>query len=133
LFGLLLESVYPRRVRGAKGSGVNAAAISEIFGLCAAVAGVNGGLEPIAAIGEPPAGVTDGDRCGERPPERQRHIGNEAEYAEGDPKYFPLHVSILDASEQVMSGCRAKMFQIEMLSGTVILATPKRMRNDSYI
>jgi hypothetical protein len=89
---------------------------------------VNHGLEPIAAIGEPPAGVADGDRRGQRPPERKRHVGNEAEYAEGDPKYLPLHMSILDASELVMSRRRARMFQIEMLSGVAIPMNAKRMR-----
>ena len=89
------------------------------------------GLEPIAAIGKPPAGVADGDRRGQRPPERKRHVGNEAEYAEGDPKYFPLHTSILDALGVVMSRCQSRMFQIEILPGLGILVSPKRMRNDS--
>ena len=110
---------------------MDAAVIYEICRACAASASVNRGLEPIAAVGEPPAGVTDGHRCGQRPPERKLHVGNEAEHTEGDPKYFPLHMSILDASEQVTSRCRAKMFQIEMLPGPAIPVIPKRMRNDS--
>jgi hypothetical protein len=110
---------------------MNAALIYEICRACAASASVNRGLEPVAAIREPPACVADGDRRGQRPPQRKRHVSNEAEYAEGDPKYFPLHMSILDASEQVMSHCRAKMFQIEMLPGPAIPMIPKRMRNES--
>jgi hypothetical protein len=112
---------------------VDAAVIYEFCRLGVASACLNRGLEPIAAIGEPPAGVADGDRSGQRPPERQRHVGNEAEYAEGDPKYFPLHVSILDSSGLVMSRRRTKMFQIEKPSGAAIPMISKRMRNDSQI
>ena len=89
---------------------------------------MNHGLEPIAAVGEPPARVADRDRRRERPPERKRHIGDKAENGEGDPKYLPLHMSILDASELVMSRRRARMFQIEMLSGVAIPMNAKRMR-----
>ena len=97
----------------------------ELSWFCAAVAIVIRGLEPIAAIGKPPAGVADGDRRGQRPPERKRHVGNEAEYAEGDPKYLSLHMCILDASGRLMSRPRARMFQIEKLSGMAILLTSK--------
>ena len=88
-------------------------------------------LKPIAAVGEPPTRVADGNRRGERPPERQRHVGNQAEHAEGDPKYFPLHMSILDASGPVMSRRCAQMFQSGMHLGMAIPVNPKRMRNDS--
>ena len=131
LFGLLLESVYPRRVREAKRGGVKAAVIYEIFRLCDAPAGVSRVLEPIAAVGEPPAGISDGNCRGQRPPERKRHVGNQAEYAEGDPKDFPLHIAILDASGPVMSHRRGQMFQVELLAGTAIPMISKRMRNDS--
>ena len=97
----------------------------EFSGSCAAVAIVIRWLEPIAAIGKPPAGVTNGDCRGQRPPERERHVSNEAEYAEGDPKYLPLHMCILDASGRLMSRPRARMFQIEKLSGMAILLTSK--------
>ena len=97
----------------------------EFSGSCAAVVIVIRGLEPIAAIGKPPAGVADGDRRGQRPPERKRHVGNEAEYAEGDPKYLSLHMCILDASGRLMSRPRGRMFQIEKLSGMAILLTSK--------
>ena len=78
-----------------------------------AVAIVIRGLEPIAAIGKPPAGVTNGDCRGQRPPERERHVSKEAEYAEGDPKYLPLHMCILDASGLVMSRRHAKCSRAE--------------------
>ena len=97
----------------------------EFSGSCAAVAIVIRGLEPIAAIGKPPAGVTNGDCRGQRPPERERHVSKEAEYAEGDPKYLPLHMCILDASGRLMSRPRRRMFQIEKLSGMAILLTSK--------
>jgi hypothetical protein len=104
---------------------MNAVVIYEICRACAEPVSVNRGLEPIASISEPPAGVTDGDRCGERPPQRKRHVCNEAEHAKRDPKYFPLHMPILDASELVMSRRRAKMFQSGMLSGITIPVNPK--------
>ncbi len=117
-------------------AGQNAAAGTRLLfvktsGLCAAAASVKRGLEPIAAVGEPPACIPDGYRCGQRPPERKSHVGNEAEHAESDPKYFPLHMSILDVSGLVLWRCRAQMFQSGILSGTAIPVTPKRMRNDS--
>jgi hypothetical protein len=87
-------------------------------------------LEPIAAVGEPPARVTDGDRRGQRPPERKRHIGDQAEDREGDPKYLPLHMSILDASVLVTPRRLAKMFQIQMPPGLTIPVIPKRSRHD---
>jgi hypothetical protein len=92
---------------------------------------VKNGLEPIATIGEPPARVADGDRCGQRPPERKRHFGNKAENGEGDPKYLALHMSILDASALLMSRRRAKMFQIQMLAWPAIPMTPSLSRHDS--
>jgi hypothetical protein len=104
---------------------LNAAAIREIFGRCAAASSVNRGLEPIAAIGEPPARVANRDRRGERPPERKYHIGDEAEDRERDPKYLSLHMSILDASTVAMSRRRAKMFQIVTLPGPTIPVIPK--------
>jgi hypothetical protein len=131
LFGLLLESVYPRRVRGAKSGGVNTAVIQKIAKLLGAAAKMQSGLEPVAAVGEPPARVADRDRRGERPPERKRHIGNKAENGEGDPKYLPLHMSILDASALVMSRRRAKMFQIQILACPAIPMAPSRSRHDS--
>ena len=92
---------------------------------------MNRGLEPIAAVGEPPAGVADGDGRGQRPPERKRHVGNEAEHAERDPEYFPLHMCILDASGPQMSRSRLRVSQIEMPERAAIAAHPKRMLNDS--
>jgi hypothetical protein len=88
------------------------------------------GLEPIAAVGEPPARVADRDRRSERPPERKRHIGDQAEDREGDPKYLPLHMSILDVSELVMSRGHAKMFQIQLAAGRAVAMIPKRSRHD---
>jgi hypothetical protein len=88
-------------------------------------------LEPIAAVGKPPARVADGDRSGQRPPERKRHVGNEAEYAEGDPKYFPLHIIILIPMGRMVWGRQRKVFQIELPSGAASPVSLKRMRNDS--
>ena len=112
-------------------AGQNAAVIYEIFRLCDAPAGVSRVLEPIAAVGKPPASVADGDRSGQRPPERKRHVGNEAEYAEGDPKYFPLHITILNPMGRMVSGRQRKVFQIELPSGAASPVSLKRMRNDS--
>jgi hypothetical protein len=105
----------------------------EFSGSCAAVAIVIRGLEPIAAIGKPPAGVADGDRRGQRPPERKRHVGNEAEYAESDPKYFPLHVTILNPTSGMVWCRQGKVFQIEKRSGMANPVSLKRIRNDSKI
>jgi len=88
------------------------------------------GLKPIAAVSEPPAGVADGDGGGQRPPERERHIGKQAKYGERDPKYLPLHMSILDALALAMARRHAKMFQIQMHPGLTIPTAPKRSRND---
>jgi hypothetical protein len=96
----------------------------------AADANAKGGLEPIAAVGEPPARIANGDRRGERPPERQRHIGDKSKYREADPKYLPLHMSILDASALLMSRRRTKMFQIQMTAGWAVATIPKRSRHD---
>lgn len=92
---------------------------------------MNRGLEPIAAIGKPPAGVADGDRRGQRPPEGKRHVGNKAEHAERDPKYLPLHMSILDASGLMKLRRRTRMFQIEMYADGAVSMISKRMQNDS--
>ena len=107
------------------------AVIQSVCGQFDAAAIMRSGLEPIAAVGEPPARIANGNRRGQRPPERKRHIGNQAEYAEGDPKDFPLHIAILDASGPVMSHRRGQMFQVELLAGTAIPMISKRMRNDS--
>ena len=96
----------------------------------AADANGNGGLEPIAAVGEPPARVANGDRRGERPPERKHHIGDKSEHCEADPKYLPLHMSILDASALQLSRRRTKMFQIQMTAGWAVATIPKRSRHD---
>jgi hypothetical protein len=61
------------------------------------------GLEPIAAVGDPPTGCADRN-CGEEgPPEGQREIGDEAENCERYPKDFALHESIL-AGKYVYGG-----------------------------
>ena len=131
LFGLLLESVYPRRVRGAKRGGLRLAVIESVWGRFDAAAIMKSGLEPIAAVGEPPARIANGNRRGQRPPERKRHIGNQAEDRESDPEYLPLHMSILDASVRVMPRRLAKMFQIQMPPGPAIPMTRKQTRHDS--
>jgi hypothetical protein len=89
------------------------------------------GLKPIAAVGEPPTCVADGDRRGERPPEWKHHIGNQAEDRERDPEYFALHMPILDASALVMLRRYSKMFQIQMPAGTAVARMPQRSRHDA--
>jgi hypothetical protein len=130
LLGLLLESVYPRRVRGAKRGGLMLAVIQSVWRRSNTAPIMKSGLEPIAAVGKPPARVTDGDGRGQRPPERKRHIGNQAEDREGDPKYLPLHISILDASALVMPRRLAKMFQIQVPPSLTIPMIPQRTRHD---
>jgi hypothetical protein len=131
LFGLLQQSVYPRRVRGAKRGGCKPDVIQELGTQFGAGTNAESGLEPIAAVGEPPARVANGDRRGERPPERKRHIGNQSKYREADPKYLPLHTSILDASALVMSRRRTKMFQMQMAACSAVATISKRSRHDS--
>ena len=96
-----------------------------------AVANADSGLEPIAAVGEPPARVANGNRRGQRPPERKRHISDKSKYREADPKYLPLHMSILDASALLMSRRRTKMFQIQMTAASAVATISKRSRHDA--
>jgi hypothetical protein len=107
------------------------AVILGVRGRFVAAAEMKRRLEPIAAVGEPPARVTNGDGRGQGPPEREHHIGNKAEDRKGDPEYLPLHMSILDASALVMPRRLAKMFQIQMLTGSAIPMIPARSRHDS--
>jgi hypothetical protein len=107
------------------------AVIQSVWAGFDAAAIMKSGLEPIATVGEPPARVTNGNRRGQRPPERKRHIGNQAEDGECDPKYLPLHMSILDASALVMSRRVAKVFQIQVPPGPTIPIIPKQSRHDS--
>ena len=58
----------------------------------------NSNSEPIAAVGDPPAGYADGDCGRERPPKWKREVGEETADGKGDPKYFALHWNILAAS-----------------------------------
>lgn len=88
--------------------------IQSMGGLSVATSSKQRGLKPIAAVGEPPACIADGDRCGQRPPERERHIRDQTEDGESDPKYLPLHISILDAAAGVMPRGHAQMFQIQL-------------------
>src|SRR6185295_12256433 len=48
-------------------------------------------LEPIAAVGYPPAKVENRDCCAERPPERQSEISYQPQDRENDPKDFSFH------------------------------------------
>ena len=93
---------------------------------------IQNALEPVAAVGEPPACVANRDRGGERPPDRQRHISDEPEDREGDPKYLPLHMYILDAWAFAMSCGRARMFQIQVPSSASVHRPliPERLRHD---
>ena len=52
-------------------------------------------LEPIAAIGHPPAQDADGDGGEQTPQERQRNIGDQTERDEHGPKDFTLHFYIV--------------------------------------
>jgi len=52
-------------------------------------------LEPIAAVGDPPAGHPDRDGGDDGPPKRQCQVGDETNDHEGHPKDFALHGIIL--------------------------------------
>lgn len=54
--------------------------------------------EPLTSIGHPPTDNRDGNRGGERPPERQDDIGNQAQQGEHDPEDLAFHKSILSSS-----------------------------------
>jgi hypothetical protein len=91
----------------------------------------NNGLKPVAAVGEPPARVTDGDRCGQRPPERKCEVCDQAENSERDPKDFPLHTPIL-ILETVMAPRRKwGVFQMQEPRASANAMIRKRSRNDS--
>ena len=51
------------------------------------------GLEPIAAVGDPPTGDADRDRRDEGPPKRQCQVGDKRNDRKRDPKDFALHVT----------------------------------------
>src|ERR1700722_8400767 len=48
-------------------------------------------LEPVAAIGHPPRGKTNGDSGGAGPPERKQEIGHQPKQDEDHPEYLFLH------------------------------------------
>jgi hypothetical protein len=104
----------------------------EAIGMCWRAASTgNSALEPVAAIGEPPARVTDRDRCGQRPPQRKREVCNQAENGERDPEYFPLHTPIL-VPEAVMAPRRERgVFQMQEPRRSVGAMIRKRPRDDS--
>jgi len=52
-------------------------------------------LEPVAAVGNPPAHHPDGDGCEQSPHQGQRNIGDQAERDENGPKDFALHFYIV--------------------------------------
>jgi hypothetical protein len=52
--------------------------------------------EPAAAVRDPPAEHADGNRGGHAPPKREDHVGDEPDNREARPKYFLLHVCILN-------------------------------------
>ena len=53
--------------------------------------------EPLTPVRHPPTHNRDGNRGGERPPERQDEIGNQAEQGEHNPENLALHQLILSA------------------------------------
>ena len=53
------------------------------------------GLEPAAAVSDPPAGYSDGNCCKERPPKGEKQIAEQAEDCEARPEDFLLHLFIL--------------------------------------
>ena len=58
------------------------------------------GLKPIGAIRDPPGSHSGGNSCSERPPEREREIGEKAESGKRQPEDFALH-------ENSVVDCRA--------------------------
>jgi hypothetical protein len=52
-------------------------------------------LEPVTAVGDPPARKSYGDCGGQRPPEWKSEICEQAERGEGDPEDFAFHTIIL--------------------------------------
>ena len=52
-------------------------------------------VEPVAAVGDPPAYEDDGDGREKRPPEREGEIGYEAENEHAKPEDLALHGMIL--------------------------------------
>jgi hypothetical protein len=56
-------------------------------------------LEPAAAVGYPPAQEDQGNRCQQRPYQRKRYAGDEAEKRECHPKYFVLHKPAISLSQ----------------------------------
>ena len=51
--------------------------------------------EPVATIGDPPAGEDNRDGGGQRPPQGKHDIGEQSERGEGDPEDLAFHPIIL--------------------------------------
>ena len=51
--------------------------------------------EPVAAVGDPPAGEDNWDCRGQCPPKGKHDIGEQAERGEGDPEDFAFHTTIV--------------------------------------
>jgi len=54
-----------------------------------------GGLEPVGAVGDPPAEGEERNGGADGPPEGQSDVGEQAERGEGEPEDFALHVGSL--------------------------------------
>lgn len=52
-------------------------------------------LEPVTAVGNPPAYKRDGNGCGEGPPDGQDNVGSNPKHEKRQPEYFPLHSCIV--------------------------------------
>jgi hypothetical protein len=70
-----------------------------------------GHLEAIAAVGKPPAYVTDGNRREQRPPKRERKIGYQPEDGESSPEYFLLHALIVNRTA-LLSSCMCEIVTV---------------------
>ena len=52
-------------------------------------------LEPVAAVGDPPAHDRDWNGRDQRPPKRKRDVCDDPQRHEDGPEYFALHTMIL--------------------------------------
>lgn len=58
-----------------------------------------GGLEPVAAVRDPPRNVENRNGRGQRPPQRQDQVRDQPQHKEGGPEDFSLHALIVKRGE----------------------------------
>src|SRR6266436_3037553 len=75
--------------------------------------GENPGLEPVAAIGHPPAHTADGNGRGQGPPKWQKKICRQTQNTERNPKNPSLHWLILTPGEEERAVVQDRLQEVD--------------------